>query len=197
MRLTCPACGAEFTLDVLIAHDGAREALVEAMGMNLTMGKRLVQYLALFRPAERQLTMDRVAKILREIAPAIKAAQIERHGRVYVVPKESWEWALDEIVAKKDKLSLPLKSHGYLFEMLIGAADRLEAAAETAKENRRRGATPIGSVIQGPAPPPPAPPTGGTLPPTETAPRGSQPEEFRNVLQGLRRKHRGGINGEK
>ena len=197
MRLTCPACGAEFTLDVLIAHDGAREALLEAMGMNLTMGKRLVQYLALFRPPERQLTMDRVAKLLREISPLIKSAQIERHGRAYAVPRESWEWALDEIVAKKDKLSLPLKSHGYLFEMLIGAADRLEAAAETARENRRRGATPIGSVIEGAAPPPPPPPVSPAPRQTQQVPRGEQPKEFKNLLQGLQRQHRGVGHGEK
>lgn len=137
MRMTCPSCGAEFTLDVLIAHDGAREALAEAMGMNLPLGKRLVQYLGLFRPAHRQLTMDRVAALLKEISPCIKAAQIERHGRIWTVPLDSSVWALDEIVAKKDKLTLPLKSHGYLFEMLIGAADKIEATAEKKTETRR------------------------------------------------------------
>jgi hypothetical protein len=137
MRLTCPACGAEYTLDVLIAHDGAREALIEAMGMNLALGKRLVQYLSLFRPAQRQPTMDRVAKILKEISPCIKDARIERNGRVWAVTLDSWTWALDEIVAKKDKLTLPLKSHGYLFEMLISAVDKVEGAAERRIEERR------------------------------------------------------------
>jgi len=149
MRLTCPGCGAEYTLDVLVAHEGAREALVEAMGMNLALGKRLVQYLGLFRPAQRQLTMDRVAKILKELSPDIKAAQITRHGRIWPVPIESWAWGLDEIVAKKDKLTLPLKSHGYLYEMLIAAADKLEGGIEQQTENRRRsgGIAPGQSVV--------------------------------------------------
>jgi len=138
MRMNCPACGAEFTLDVLIAHEGAREALVEAMGMNLTLGKLLVQYLALFRPPKRQLTMDRVAAILREISRDIKAAQITRHGRVWAVPLESWKWGLEEIVAKKANLTLPLKSHAYLHQMLIAAADKIEADAERRTEDRRR-----------------------------------------------------------
>ncbi|TCS38495.1 hypothetical protein EDC30_102234 [Paucimonas lemoignei] len=137
MRLTCPACGAEFTLDVLIAHEGAREALVEAMGLDMALGKRLVQYLSLFRPAQRQLTMDRVAKILKEISPSIRAQRIERGGRIWSVPRDSWAWALDEIVAKKDRLTLPLKSHGYLLEMLVGAADRAEAATERKVEEQR------------------------------------------------------------
>jgi hypothetical protein len=135
-------------MDVVIAHDGAREALVEAMGMNAALGKRLVQYLALFRPPHRQLTMDRVAKLLREIAPCIKEARIERNGRIWPIPQESWSLALDEIVAKKDKLTLPLKSHGYLFEMLIGAADKVEAKAEQATETRRaQGALPPGQSV--------------------------------------------------
>lgn len=137
--MTCPGCGAEYTLDVLIAHEGAREALIEAMGMNLPLGKRLMQYLSLFRPPQRQLTMDRVAKILKEISPDIKAAQITRHGRIWAIPLESWQWALDEIVAKKSKLNLPLKSHGYLYEMLIAAADKIEAGYEAKTEERRRG----------------------------------------------------------
>lgn len=148
MRLTCPACGAEYTLDVLIAHEGAREALVEAMGMNLPLGKLLVQYLSLFRPPKRQLTMDRVAAILKELSGCIKARQITRNGRIWPVPLESWSWALAEIVAKKDKLTLPLKSHGYLFEMLIAAADKVEAAQEHALESRRAGGgLPAGQAV--------------------------------------------------
>ncbi|OFJ46409.1 hypothetical protein BA896_021895 [Janthinobacterium lividum] len=185
--MACPACGAEFTLDVLIAHDGAREALVEAMGLNLSLGKRLVQYLSLFRPAKRQLTMDRVASLLKEVSPSIKAARITRNGRDWVIPQESWAWALEEIVAKKDKLTLPLKSHGYLFEMLIAAADKLEGRAEAASENQRRGATPVGAVSNaGPAlvvrpvalvPPPP---------------RTDAPQAFKDVLAKM--KLQGGPN---
>jgi hypothetical protein len=149
MKLTCPACGAEFTLDVLIAHEGARDALIEAMGMNAPLGKRLIAYLGLFRPAQRQLTMDRVAKILKEISPSIRDRQIVRNGRAWAIPLESWTWGLDEIVikAKTDKLTLPLKSHGYLYEMLIAAADKVEAKAEQESENRRAsGALPSGQA---------------------------------------------------
>jgi hypothetical protein len=148
MRMTCPGCGAEFTLDVLIAHDGAREALVEAMGLNLSLGKLLVQYLSLFRPAMRQLTMDRVASILKEIGPDIKAAQITRNGRTWSIPLESWKLGLEAIVVKRDKLTLPLKSHGYLYEMLIAAADKGESERERVAETRRAsGAIPPGQSM--------------------------------------------------
>lgn len=179
MRLTCPACGAEYTLDVLIAHDGAREALVEAMGLNLPLGRRLVQYLSLFRPSKRQLTMDRVASILREISPAIKAARITRNGRDWAIPQESWAWALEEIVAKKDKLTLPLKSHGYLFEMLIAAADKLEGRAEAGIENHRRGATPLGAVV-------PSAPAAMTVLPALPE-RSHKPQALKDLMQKIKR----------
>lgn len=184
MRMTCPACGAEFTLDVLIAHEGARAALAEAMGLNLSLGKRLVQYLSLFRPAKRQLTMDRVASILKEISPSIRAARIARNGRDWVIPQESWAWALEEIVAKKDKLTLPLKSHGYLFEMLIAAADKLEGRAEAASESQRRGATPVGAVSSAvpSAVAGPAPVTRLVAQAAAPAVRADAPQAFKDVL---------------
>lgn len=182
MRLTCPACGAEYTLDVLIAHEGAREALVEAMGLNLSLGKRLVQYLSLFRPPKRQLTMDRVASILKEISPAIKAARITRNGRDWAIPQESWAWALEEIVAKKDKLTLPLRSHGYLFEMLIAAADKLEGKAEAASEHQRRGATTVGSVAAGASSLQPAMTILPALPE-----RSHKPQALKDLMQKIKR----------
>lgn len=139
MLLSCPACGAGFSLDVLIAHDGAREALTEAMGLNPAFGRRLLAYLGLFRSPNRHLSMDRVAKILREIGPDIKAARITRHGRDWAVPMESWTWALDEIVSKKEKLTLPLKNHAYLYQMLVSTVDRAEGIKEEAQETRRKG----------------------------------------------------------
>jgi hypothetical protein len=178
MRLNCPACGAEFTLDVLIAHDGAREALVEAMGMNLVLGKLLVQYLGLFRPAKRQLTMDRVASILKELAPDIKAAQITRHGRVWAVPLDDWKWALEEIVAKKTNLTLPLKSHGYLYQMLVAATDKVEARQETRVEERRQFA----SLVPGQV----------SVERNETGPvRAAIPEAARVAMDELKSKNRG------
>ena len=191
MRITCPACGAEYTFDVLIAHDGAREALIEAMGLNLSLGKRLLQYLSLFRPPKRQLTMDRVASILKEISPAIKAARITRNGRDWVIPQESWAWALEEIVAKKDKLTLPLKSHGYLFEMLIAAADKLEGKTESASEDRRRGATAVGSVAAGLRHTVPLP-TMTVLPALPE--RSHKPQALKDLLQQI--KPRSSISGE-
>ena len=77
-------------------------------------------WLGLFRPAQTELTFARVAKLLGELLPDIQAQRIERKGTVYDAPPAAWLWALQEVIASRDsgKLTLPLKSHGYLYEVI-------------------------------------------------------------------------------
>jgi len=144
MKTTCPACGAVASLDVLIGHEGARDAVMAALGLPAPLGKLLVQYIALFRPAQRQLSMDRLASLLNELQPMIAEAKIERGGRIWSAPQDYWQMALTEMIAKRDKLTLPLKSHGYLLEVIVGYSSKAEAKAETQQENHKAGRTPVG-----------------------------------------------------
>lgn len=57
MRTRCPACGATLSLDALVAHDGAREALATTFKLSGPLGSAVVRYLALFRPESRALSI--------------------------------------------------------------------------------------------------------------------------------------------
>lgn len=153
MRTACPACGAEMSLDAMINHDAARAAIAAAMGLDLTLGKALIQYLALFRPVKRSLSFDRVASLLEELNPMIAAAQITRNGQHYAAPRESWKWAIETVLANRSTLQLPLKSHGYLLQVLIAATEKQDAKREELQEQSRRGVAGVGShrksVIEG------------------------------------------------
>ena len=96
----------------------------------------LLRYLGLFRPPQRSLTWDRVAKLLAELQQMIAAGQIERHGRFWAAPHAVWQTALDSLFERQG-LMLPLKTHGYLLEIIVGMANKTEASAETAEEQRR------------------------------------------------------------
>lgn len=146
MRMTCPSCGAVTSLDVLLGNEAARSLLVMALEQTQT-GRRLIRYVALFRPVQRQLSWDRVASLLGDLLDMIKEGRIDRHGRLWAAPETVWIAALDEIIAKRDegKLTLPLKSHGYLLEIITGQANKAEAAAETRKEGGARGVTQTGT----------------------------------------------------
>lgn len=120
MRTRCPACGATLSLDALIAHDGAREALAVVFKLSGALGSAVIRYLALFRPETRELTMDRVAKVLNEIVPDLQAQRISRNGQVFDAPPEAWVWAVEQALQARDngRLTLPLKSHGWLYEVI-------------------------------------------------------------------------------
>lgn len=154
MRVTCPACGAENSLDGLIGHDGARAALAELAAISGPLAGAVLRYLALFRPAKSRLSFDRVAGLLVDLRPMILDARIERRGRVYPAPRETWIGAIDTLLAGRDRLTLPLKSHGYLLEIIAGAAEKAEATAEAKREAGRAGHTPVGGNAPRPAPAP-------------------------------------------
>lgn len=138
MRLTCQNCGAVISLDAALGHDGAREAVQIALQLPAPLGKTLVQYVGLFRPAQRQLSMDRVANLLGELLQMIDTGKVEHKGRTYAAPQTYWQQALEGMLAKRESLTLPLKSHGYLVTIIAGFADKAEAKQEAKAEERKR-----------------------------------------------------------
>lgn len=140
MLTTCPACGARASLEILIQDDVARDCIATALTGAGELGALIVRYLALFRPARRALTWDRVGAILGEIMPAIAAAKIERRGRTWAAPREAWIGALTQMLANRERLQLPLKSNGYLYEIMIASADQAEGRAEARRESERQHA---------------------------------------------------------
>ena len=141
MRTRCPAaCGATSSLDVLVGHEDARTALAAAFKAGGPVGMALLRYLALHRPAQRDLTMARVATLLAELLPLLDAGCITRKGRQWALHSGDWVQAIEQMQVQytAGKLSAPLNGHGYLLEVLAGLADRREAAAEQQHEHNKR-----------------------------------------------------------
>jgi hypothetical protein len=149
MRLTCPCCGATVSLEALLNDTAARHAVAIALALPANLGPRLLRYLSLFRPAQRSLTWDRAAHLLGELQAMIDAGQIQRQGRSWAVSPSAWQTALDEMLERRASLTLPLKSHGYLLEILAGQANQAEARQEAQVEADRR------AVVRRPPEPPP------------------------------------------
>lgn len=137
MKLVCPSCGFFAAPDAFLAESEAQRALLLAFKLPPQLAAPMQQYLRLFRPAQRALTARRIETLLGELLPMIEACRIERRGRIWPAPVEAWRTALDEMVVKRDRLTLPLKSHGYLLEIIVGHADRAEGAVEAKREEAR------------------------------------------------------------
>lgn len=120
--------------------------MAELAAISGPLAGAVLRYLALFRPASRQLSFDRVATLLADLNPMIMSARVQRSGRSYAAPREVWIDAIDSILAQRDRLTLPLKSHGYLLEIIAGAANKAEATAEAKREAGRAWHTPVGGA---------------------------------------------------
>lgn len=126
------------SLDVLLATDGAREAVMAALEVPAPVGRLLIQYIGLFRPSKNQMSFDRVARLLGELLPMLKDNAIERNGVTYPAPLPYWREAIEEMLAKRERLTLPLKSHGYLLEIIAGIHAKADSKAEAKREADRQ-----------------------------------------------------------
>jgi hypothetical protein len=138
MQFTCPCCFARFSIEAALTDDAARKAVAVALKLPAPLGDLILRYMAFFRPSKRALSWDRAAKLLSELVEPIQAARVERHGRAWHAPIEYWRESLEQMLDRRDKLQLPLKSHGYLFEIVAGIASKAEGRAETATEQEKR-----------------------------------------------------------
>lgn len=122
MKTRCPCCGAENSLDALIGNDDARAAVLAVIAIGGELPKLAVQYIGLFRPAKTSLTWARTAKLLNDILPDIRRGAITRERVEYPAPAEAWLYGFRELLARRNAggLKLPLKSHGYLYEVIAG-----------------------------------------------------------------------------
>lgn len=120
MNIKCPNCGAVHSLDSLINDADASAVLRAVLEMDVEMGKAAIRYVGLFRPAKSQLSWARTAKLLNELMPMMKAQTAERDGVASPAPAEAWLHGFNETVNARDqgRLKLPLKSHGYLLEIV-------------------------------------------------------------------------------
>lgn len=172
MRLTCPACQAEASLEVLLGREVDARAVAGFIERRVAFGELMVRYIALFRPLKRRLGIARMVLLIEELLPDIERGAITRKGRDWAAPRDSWRAALETVLLKRDKgdLVLPLTSHGLLYEVLVGTAERHERRDEAEREERRRGQRPAGPVADAPrnlasiatdlvAPPPAMPPS--------------------------------------
>ena len=148
MNIRCPSCGAQMSLDTVIDDSAAAQALQSALEMS-AVGTLVIRYLALFRPAKNKLTWPRVASLLGELLPSIKSQRLERDGQVVDAPHQAWAQALEKTLAARDAgaLRTPLKTHGYLFEIVVAESARALAQGAVLAAAPQGAQPPVGKAF--------------------------------------------------
>lgn len=186
MKLTCPACGALYSLDALLGNEGAREAVQAALLLPAPLGGHMIRYIALFRPLKRQLSLDRVANLINELLPMITDARISRNGNICSAPQDYWRMAIDQMLAKRaaGELTLPLKSHGYLLAVIEGYSVKADQRQEQQHEDQLAGRTPVGGKTTA------AQPSAGEPKQLEVSqPRSVMPQSVKDILKSREKNH--------
>ncbi|HEX5278149.1 MAG TPA: hypothetical protein VFW42_10825 [Fluviicoccus sp.] len=183
MHIKCPACGSVNSLDSLLAaEDGAADVVQLAGEMEPAAWRLAVQYLGLFRPRKSKLSWARTSTILGEVAGMIKAAQFERGGQIFSAPLPYWLHGMERVLAQRDGLTLPLKTHGYLLEIMMSIDAKTIGLAD--KSN------PVKAADNTHDPPPPRKKVEAPVEDTHRGPM--QKAEAKAIYNGLMSKLKGG-----
>lgn len=139
----CPVCNSMMSLDVLLADDAPREALLAIINIHPQGDKfikPLLHYIGLFAPSKSQMSHSRIAALIDELTPWVQSGRIERNGMIHVAPLDYWIDALNVVLAARNAgtLSTPLKSHGYLLEVIAKRSMATAAKQEQVTHDKAR-----------------------------------------------------------
>jgi len=148
----CPVCRNALTAEVVFAHEGIRDAILQLVNAH-TDGAKLLRpllgYIGMFAPPKTEMRYERVATVLAEVVTSIRAGTVrDTHGVTHAAPLEYRRLALEEMAARRDRgqIKLPLKSHGYLHAVVVGLADKTAASTERQTEAQRAGHSGTGTA---------------------------------------------------
>lgn len=149
--LCCPVCGADLALDHLFVDADNRAAVAMLIEVAMPIGAHLLQYTRLFSPPKTRLTQRKQVRLMLQLLPDLKRGAITHRGRDWAVPLAIWAQGINHMLASRDagKLDLPMKSHAYLYTILVSLADKVEAGAEAQREadaRRPREVNGVGSL---------------------------------------------------
>lgn len=167
LELTCPVCCVASPLEGFIQVEEQGRAVMIALGLPASLRDVFVRYMRLFNPPGRKGTISKTVRLLTELEQPIRDCRVSRRGNDYVAPVELWRDAMEDIVERARQpgstLTLPLKSHGYLFEVVAGKCEQAAAKAEKRSEQGRNhgefysAAKPAATPIAASPGPPPKP----------------------------------------
>lgn len=144
MRVTCPNCCESYPIDAGFADDDGKRLAALFAGMEPVLGRAVIGYLRLFRPAKSALRTSRAIRLVEELLDLVRPGTVcrdERNGLRRPAPPAVWAAGIEQLLAAPGKLQLPLSNHHYLRAVVHGLADQVDASAERTKEADLRAGT--------------------------------------------------------
>lgn len=99
-------------------------------------------YLSLFRPvAGRALQARKATRLMLEVKELVMGGHIQIDKRVArPCPPRIWALAMEQMVERRDRLTIPMPNHKYLQTIAYDLADQADSKAEKASYSQQRQA---------------------------------------------------------
>lgn len=150
MQMQCPCCGEQFPFEAGFADADGKQLAALFAKLDPKLGRAVLNYLRLFSPAKRGLRMTRAIRLVEELLALVEAGVVQRDARTTEskpAPPRLWTAGIEQMIAQRDRLSLPLESHNYLRAVVFGiAADPAQAQAAVPAKPPRTASTPQQSL---------------------------------------------------
>lgn len=131
MKGMCQTCGATAPLEWFLREPVSRQVLVTALSLPSPVQERIVDYLALFRPAGGSMSPKKALRLVTEIRDLVAAGFVHVTGRVDRAAHSShWGRAMEQMIDNRHGLKLPMPNHNYLVKIVHDLADQDDAAGE-------------------------------------------------------------------
>jgi hypothetical protein len=150
MLATCPDCGAHGHLSAFFAEADGKRLAAQLADMEPALGRAVIGYLGLFKPVKTALRMPKAIKLVDELRRLVAAGDVcadERGGVRRMATPAMWAEGIEQMLAQRATLTLPLANHNYLRKVVFGLADSADAAAERRKEAEAK----VGKHLRGPS----------------------------------------------
>jgi hypothetical protein len=132
MKLICPACGATASAEAWANDTVCRELLAVVAELPSPVAKVMLGYLGLFRPAKSALSWRKALRIALEIKDLTGRGYVQCQGRIdRNCPTAIWAAGMEQMLAQRDRLSLPMPNHNYLRKVVYDLAERADGQQES------------------------------------------------------------------
>lgn len=150
MQIQCPCCGEQFPFEAGFADADGKQLAALFAKLDPKLGRAVLNYLRLFSPAKRGLRMTKAVRIVEELLDLVESGQVQRDARTNeskAAQPRLWTAGIEQMIAQRDRLSLPLDSHNYLRAVVFGiASDPIQVQAAAPTRPARAATTPQQSL---------------------------------------------------
>lgn len=161
MNGICQTCGSVAPIEWFLSEADNRQICAILAELPKDVQAVVFHYLSLFRPvAGRALQTRKATRLMFEVRQLVTVGHVQIDKRVArPCPPRIWAQAMEQMIERRDRLTIPMPNHNYLKTIAWDLADQADSQAEkahhraartaTRQENPQPLASPIDQYVQG------------------------------------------------